>query len=74
MWFDSPTPISKGIHGRPPVDKAQLLDPLFKLYSEVEHPTRMRAYVKKWRSGAEMRFKMPYYPETKTPSNTFKYS
>jgi hypothetical protein len=54
-------------------DKAQMLDPLVSLYSEVEQPTRLREYVKKWRSGAEMRFKTPYYPETKDPSATFKY-
>jgi len=54
-------------------DKAQLNDPLFHLLSEVEQPAMMRKTLKKWRSGAEIRFKMPYYPETKKPEATFNY-
>jgi hypothetical protein len=72
MWYDSATKLQMS-QGPGFTDKAQMLDPLVNLYSEVEQPTRMREYIKKWRSGAEMRFKLPYYPETKDPSKTFKY-
>ena len=54
-------------------DKAQYNDPLYHLYSEVEHPIKLREYIKKWRSGTEMRIKMPYYPETKDAKKTFNY-
>jgi hypothetical protein len=72
QWADKPA----GQQAKPNkyyTDKAQYNDPLYHLYSEVEHPVRLRWYIKRWRSGAEMRFKMPYYPETKDPSKTFTY-
>jgi hypothetical protein len=50
-----------------------MIDPMVEFYSEVEQPYKLRQYVKKWRTGAEMRFKMPYYPDTKEPSRTFSY-
>jgi len=72
MWYDS-NPGKQMSQGRPFTDKAQMLDPLCTLYSEVEQPSKLRSYVKRWRSGAEMRFRLPYYPETKDPSKTFSY-
>jgi hypothetical protein len=72
QWNDKPA--GKQIHSsKYYTDKAQYNDPLFHLYSEVEHPVRLREYIKKWRSGTEMRFKMEYHPETKEPSKTFNY-
>jgi hypothetical protein len=50
-----------------------MIDPMVEYYSEVEQPYKLRQYVKKWRTGAEMRFKMPYYPEIKESSKTFSY-
>jgi hypothetical protein len=50
-----------------------MLDPLVNLITEVEQPSLMRNYIKKWRSGAEMRFKVPYYPDTLPSSKTFNY-
>ena len=54
-------------------DKAQYKDPLFYLNSEVEHPTIIRSYLKNWRAGAEVRFKLPYYPEEKKSGKSFNY-
>lgn len=54
-------------------DKAQYKDPLYPLNSEVEHPSIIRNYLKNWRSGAEVRFKLPYYPEEKAPQKSFNY-
>ncbi len=54
-------------------DKAQYKDPLYVLNSEVEHPTVLRQYMKDWRRGAEIRFKLPYYPEEKKPEKSFNY-
>ncbi len=73
QWNDRPTGKKIGNNDKFYTDKAQYNDPLFHLYSEVEHPVKLREYIKKWRSGTEMRFKMPYYPETKEPSKTFNY-
>lgn len=72
MWNDN-NPAKQKSMNRHYTDKAQMIDPLVNLYSEVEQPTKLRSYVKKWRSGAEMRFKMPYYPDTKTADKTFNY-
>ena len=55
-------------------DKAQYKDPLVFLNSEVEFPTILRKYIKDWRSGAEVRFKLPYYPdEKKQIAKSFNY-
>jgi len=54
-------------------DKAQYKDPLYILNSEVEHPSVIREYLKEWRSGAEVRFKLPYHPEEKKPTKSFNY-
>lgn len=59
--------------GKTMIDKAQFKDPFFHWNSEVEQPKLLRAQLKKWRSGAEIRFKLPYYPEERTPSNSFNY-
>lgn len=72
QWNDEPTNTQKKVLKRY-TDKIQYNDPLFHLYSEVEQPGAFRAYLKKWRSGAEIRFKMPYYPETKEPTKSFNY-
>ena len=53
------------------VDRAQWNDPLFDLFSEVQHPEVLRKVLADWRKGAEIRFKMPYYPETKKPEQWF---
>lgn len=53
-------------------DGPQLNDPLYFLYSEVEQPEAMRKVLSKWRSGAELRTKLPYYPETKKSNDYFK--
>ena len=55
-------------------DKVQMQDPFYHLLSEVEQPILMRSFISKWRRGAEIRFKLPYYPETKTPQKTFDYN
>lgn len=70
-WFDG-APGNKTLL-RYYVDKIQMIDPLYQLYSEVEHPIKFREYIKKWRMGSETRFKMPYYPEPKEPSKYFNY-
>jgi hypothetical protein len=73
-WNDPTTPVQNIPNDfNPYVDKAQFNDPLMKLFSEVEQPTKLRKFIKKWRSGAELRFKMPYYPETKEPEKSFNY-
>lgn len=59
--------------GRTFTDKAQYKDPFFLMNSEVEQPKVLRDYLRNWRSGAEIRFKMPYYPEEKTPEKSFNY-
>ncbi len=72
QWFEKPRPDQ--IYTQPEyTDKAQMIDPLVGYFSEVEQPYKLKNYVKKWRSGAEMRFKMPYYPETKDATKTFSY-
>lgn len=71
-WNDPMTPQQRGVE-EPFIDKAQMIDPLCRLCSEVEHPTKLREYVKRWRSGAEMRFKMPYYPNIKEAKKSFSY-
>lgn len=73
MWNDPAPPMSKLKIGLPIFDKAQLVDPLYNLYSEVEHPDRFKEYISSWRSGAEIRFKMPYYPQTLNAKKTFSY-
>lgn len=50
---------------RPEREIYQYNDPLYGLFSEVEQPTVMRRVLKEWRSGSEIRTKLPYYPETK---------
>jgi len=62
-------------NGIPFTDKAQMLDPMVRLITEVEQPQVMKDYIRKWRSGAEMRFKMPYYPDTLpgSMSKSFNY-
>jgi hypothetical protein len=72
-WNDPLTPRQVGKEPFNYVDKAQMLDPLVRLYSEVEQPLKLREYVKKWRSGAEMRFKLPYQPNIKPAEKTFSY-
>ena len=57
---------------RPIYENAQLNDPLYFLFSEVEQPEAMRKALKEWRKGAEIRVKLPYYPETKKPSKYFE--
>lgn len=71
LWNDPKNPTYD--IGRIYTDKAQYKDPLFKIHSEVEHPTIIRNYLKTWRSGAEVRFKLPYYPEEKKPEASFNY-
>jgi hypothetical protein len=74
FWNDPARDKPKGRLGRPITDKAQLIDPLYNLLSEVEQPNTMKLYLKEWRSGAEMRFKLPYYPETKKDVQSFYYA
>lgn len=57
---------------RPVYEAAQINDPLYHLYSEVEQPEALRNVLKEWRKGAEIRSKMPYYPETKKPEKYFE--
>lgn len=74
-WFESSSKLEKKRDvGVPFIDKAQMIDPMVRLLSEVEQPTKYRNYLKKWRSGAEMRFKLPYYPDVKEPSKSFSYA
>lgn len=72
QWYENPRPTQIKNHPEY-TDKAQMMDPMVEYYSEVEQPYKLKKYVKKWRTGAEMRFKMPYYPETKEPNKTFSY-
>jgi hypothetical protein len=72
QWFENPRRPSVNTEAEY-IDKAQMLDPMVNFYTEVEQPYKLRNYVKKWRSGAEMRFKMPYYPDTKEATKTFSY-
>lgn len=73
QWNDRDAPIQLKQDTVKYTDKIQYNDPLFHVYSEVEHPTIFRTYIKKWRSGAEMRFKLPYYPDVKEATKTFNY-
>lgn len=70
-WNDNLSPAR--LPGKNFIDKAQYKDPLFLLNSEVEHPSVIRHYLKNWRSGAEVRFKLPYHPEEKKPQKYFNY-
>ena len=72
QWFENPRLAEVNTHADY-IDKAQMIDPMVDFYTEVEQPYKLRRYVKKWRSGAEMRFKMPYYPDTKIATKTFSY-
>jgi hypothetical protein len=72
QWFENMRP-NQIKNGPEYVDKAQMMDPMVQYYTEVEQPYKLKNYVKKWRTGAELRFKMPYYPDTKEPSRTFSY-
>ena len=56
------------------VDKVQRLDPFYHLLSEIEQPILMRQFIEKWRRGAEIRIKLPYYPDTKKPVKTFDFN
>jgi len=73
FWNDTNIKSYK-IPGKTFIDKAQYKDPFFRLFSEVEQPRMLRDYLEKWRSGVEIRFKMPYYPEEKKPSKSFNYN
>lgn len=72
FWNDSNLKSFK-YPGKTFIDKAQYKDPFFLINSEVEQPSMLRDHLRKWRSGTEIRFKMPYYPEEKTPSKSFNY-
>lgn len=72
FWNDSNLKITK-YPGRNYIDKAQYKDPFFLMNTEVEQPKILRDQLRKWRSGSEIRFKMPYYPEEKTPFKSFNY-
>ncbi len=73
FWND--TNIKSTRHpGKTYIDKAQYKDPFFGMNSEVEQPKVLRNQLARWRSGAEIRFKLPYYPEEKTPSKSFNYN
>jgi len=54
-------------------DKLQYNDPLYHLFTEVEHPEALRNVLRKWRSGAEIKFKMPYYPQAKKPNDSLRF-
>lgn len=74
-WYDPPTRKNfsvSGVHSY--VDKIQRQDPFYHLFSEVEQPILMRSFISTWRRGAEIRFKLPYYPDTKRPDKTFEYN
>jgi hypothetical protein len=60
--------------GKTYIDKAQYKDPFFAMRSEIETPQVLREHIRRWRTGAEIRFKLPYYPEERTPSKSFNYS
>lgn len=64
LWDDQFTDV-KTAKTRPYYEYAQITDPLYHLISEVEQPEAMRKLLKEWRKGAEIRSKLPYYPETK---------
>jgi len=55
------------------IDKLQRVDPLYHILSEIQHPIILKHMLEEWRRGAEIRFKMPYYPEEKPPSKSFDY-
>jgi len=55
------------------IDKFQNDDPLVKTFSEVEHPFVLRTLLTKWRSGSEIKFKMPYYPPAKAPNESLRF-
>jgi len=55
------------------IDKFQNDDPLVKTFSEVEHPFVLRTLLTKWRSGSEIKFKMPYYPAAKAPNESLRF-
>ncbi len=72
QWMDEPRSAQK--YKAPElIDKIQKIDPLCGFYTEVQQPHRLKEIVRKWRTGAEIRFKMPYYPETKKSEKTFSY-
>ncbi len=74
-WMDPPSrdPFTNlGYHTY--VDKVQVQDPFYHLLSEVEQPYVMKDLMRMWRRGTEIRFKVPYYPETKKPEKTFEYN
>ena len=54
-------------------DKFQYTDPLFNMLTEVEHPIVLRSVLRNWRSGSEIKFKMPYYPEAKKPNQSLRF-
>lgn len=74
-WMDTPgrEPFTNlGYHRY--IDKVQMQDPFYHLLSEIEQPYVIKDLMRHWRRGAEIRFKVPYYPETKKPEKTFEYN
>lgn len=71
-WFD-PKTVDRSLRPKYFKEWAQMNDPMYNLLSEVEQPQILRNVLKKWRSGAEIRLKMPYYPETKKPEPYFTH-
>lgn len=70
MWYHKDTP--KGVlNQRPLMDFAQASDPLYYLVSEIEQPEALRKELKQWRKAVEIRTRLPYYPETKAPTEFF---
>ena len=59
------------LNKRPYTSYSQISDPLYSLVSEVEQPEVLRKSLKEWRKGAEIRSKMPYYPDTKQAGDYF---
>ena len=73
-WYDTLSPDQwKDLSPRRYIDRIQIYDPLYHLYTEIEHPVYLRKKIKDWREGTEIRFKMPYYPDTKTDEKSFEY-
>lgn len=71
-WFD-PKTVDRTLKPRYYKEWAQYNDPMYNLLSEVEQPHVLRKVLRDWRSGAEIRFRMPYYPETKKPEAYFTH-
>lgn len=67
-WKDGQDDIENDVHREEAeffLDNVQKADTMTQVYTDALRPIKLREKLAKWRKGAEIRFKMPYYPRVK---------